>query len=107
MPFCMFSTMIGKESIDSASSKVFVYHMPRGTAQRHLTEQMLTALVKDPSNAGLCRKVGVPVTTSSVLGVRAEIGGDWTQQSYEISEGEIVKVFVSRKETWNKLPVNA
>jgi hypothetical protein len=81
--------MVGKESLESASTKVFAYHIPRGQSQRHLPEQTLNRLVNDPACAHIARKVGVPVVTPSVIGVRQDIGGDFTQQTYEIEEGEI------------------
>lgn len=99
-------THTGKEIVAQAQCQVYAFHLPTAQ-QRHLKEQHLFAVAKVPENKPLVDKMGVTINTPAVLGIKKEIGGEWTQQSYLLGEGEIVKVWISRKPAWNAVPITA
>lgn len=74
--------------------KVYAFHVPQGGGK----EFFLAGAAKV---GGLIRAQGYPVCEGSVAGIKREIGGSWTMQAYDIAEGEVLKLFVSKRQSWS------
>jgi hypothetical protein len=87
-------TMTGNETVADALAKVHLFHV------QEKREDFLSAAAKMPH--GRVRSQGSPVFESAVAGVRQEIGGRWVRAVYDVEEGEILKLYVSRKGGWGE-----
>jgi hypothetical protein len=86
--------MTGSETMSDGFTKVYAFHVPQGGGK----EAFLAGASKV---GGLVRAQGYPVCEGAVAGIRREIGGSWTMQAYDIAEGEVIKLSVSKRAAWN------
>ncbi len=100
-------TLIGEVNLRYGSAKAFVFYSPRiggaGAAEQHLG-----IASKSPQTAHLVRKLSpFPTITPSVSGYAPEVGGKMIRTSYEVANGEILKVFGQRRAGAGKLTFSA
>lgn len=103
----VIETLTGDCNLRTGSAKCFVFHAPRaggkGAEERHLG-----LAAKSGQTAEIIRTVSpYPVVIPSVQGYSNEVGGKMVRMTYQVAEGEILKVFVQRRPGAGKVPVNA
>ncbi len=97
----------GDVNLRTASAKCFLFHTPRkggaGVEERHLG-----IAAKSGQTSSIIRQVSpYPIVTPSVQGYSNEIGGKMVRMTYQVEEGEILKIFVQRRPGADKVPVSA
>jgi len=90
----------GNETVAQATAKVHVFHSPN-REEWGMKETYLSAVAR--TNPEIVRKIGSPTQMDAVVGYISEIGGKWSTQTFEMRDGEILKVFASKKERWNEV----
>lgn len=100
-------TLTGEVNLRYGSAKAFVFYSPRigaaGAAEQHLG-----IAAKSPQTAHLVRKLSpFPTITPSVSGYAPEVGGKMIRTTYEIANGEVLKVFGQRRAGAGKLTFSA
>jgi hypothetical protein len=93
----LINVTTGQENQSSGSAQVSVWHTPRLPQQRHLKEAYLSGCAKNVEYRDIATSFGAPAFMQAVTGIPEEIGGRWVTQSYQIAEGEILKIFATRK----------
>ena len=90
----LISTMTGSEAQSDAFVKIYAFHVGKDGKDQFISKaKTMTSAVKG----------GVPTYEGAVAGITKEIGGSWIMQSYEVGEGEILKINTQKKEGWNTL----
>ncbi len=100
MPMVQVTT--GDENLKQAIAKVYVFHSPTDESSKELA---LSRAAKD--EVGKVKQVGSHTFIGAVIGIKPQIGGQWVTTSYDIVEGEIIKIFASKKTTWKGLLTTA
>lgn len=100
----LLSTTTGEETVSDANSKVYLFHSPKAD-ESDLKEQAVSAVAKE--GVDFLRRVGTQTVVSAVIGVYPEIGGQWWTTNYEIAEGEILKVYATKKHSWKRVHATA
>jgi hypothetical protein len=99
-------TLTGEVNLTSASAKAYIFHTPhaggRGVEERHLG-----LAAKSPQTSPVIRQVSpFPQCTPSVHGYPKDIGGQMIRMTYDIAEGEILKIFAMRRPGAGKVGVS-
>lgn len=86
-------TLTGNVNMRKQSAKIHAFHSPRkgGVGNK---EVFLDKASKSGVTSGHIRKVGVPEFCAAIPGTKQEIGGRFVKQTFDIEEGEILKLFV-------------
>lgn len=101
-------TLTGEINLRYGSAKAFVFHSPRQFVNTGVNEMHLGIAAKSPQTALVVRRISpFPTVTPSVSGYAPEIGGKMTRMTYEVANGEILKVFGQRRAGAGKLTISA
>jgi hypothetical protein len=100
-------TLTGDINLRYGSAKAFVFYSPRafnaGAAEQHLG-----IAAKSPQTSSVVRKISpFGIVTPSVSGYAPEVGGKMIRMSYEVANGEVLKVFGQRRAGAGKLTMTA
>lgn len=100
-------TLSGDVNLRTGSAKCAVFHSPR-TGGKGVEERHLGIAAKSGQTCDIIRTVSpYPVVIPSVQGYSNEIGGKMVRMTYQVEDGEILKIFVQRRPGAGKVPVNA
>lgn len=88
-------TQTGNINRRSSSASVSVFHSPRKGEKK--VEKFINVMAKTANvhSAGLVTSIGSAQFAAAIPGVKPEIGGRFVTASYEIAEGEILKIHVN------------
>jgi hypothetical protein len=101
-------TLTGEINLRYGSAKAFVFHSPRQFVNTGVNEMHLGIAAKSPQTALVVRRISpFPNITPSVSGYSPEIGGKMTRMTYEVANGEILKVFGQRRAGAGKMTISA
>lgn len=92
----------GWENLARAQAKVYLFHSPNAQ-QPDMSERALAVALKDPDMAFFARRVGRSDYIGAVIGYKPEIGGQWVTTSYDVNDGQILKIFAAKKTHWKGL----
>ena len=100
-------TLTGDVNLRYGSAKACIFYSPRlGGAGS--VEQHIGIAAQSPQTAHVVKKISsFPTVTPSVAGYSTEIGGKMIRMTYEISNGEILKVFGKRRAGAGKIDFTA
>lgn len=102
----IIKTLSGSVNLLKSSAKACIFHAPKkggkGSVEIFLDKAARSGITGGPD--GVVNRIGLPNYMQSVPGTVPEISGQMIEQSFAIAEGEIIKVFISVRSGWGKLP---
>lgn len=96
-------TLTGNINFRDKSAMVCVFHSPRkgGAGNK---EVWLDKASKSGVTSSVVRRVGEPSFTAAIPGTKQDIGGRFVRQTFDLAEGEIIKVFVNVRPGYGRMP---
>jgi len=91
MPY--IRTLVGNINEYSGSSQVRVFHSPRAGGLGHQELFLDKAAGEGPTAGKIIQRMTNPIFIPAVVGKPKEIGGMLVDQTFSISDGEILKIF--------------
>lgn len=100
-------TLTGDVNLRTGSAKCFVFHTPHAGG-KGAEERPLGLAAKSGQTSEVVRAVSpYPTVIPSVSGYSAEVGGKMVRMTYQVADGELIKLFVQRRPGAGKVPVSA
>jgi len=103
----IIKTLSGQVNLLKQSAKVCIFHAPRRGSKGHSEVYLDKASTSGVTGGedGVVTRIGFPTPFPSVPGCSTEVAGQMFMQSFGIEEGEVIKVFVTCRRGWGKLPL--
>lgn len=106
---CIIKTITGSVNLRKQSAKAHIFHTPRkgGKGGREVFLDKAATNAVTGEEGGVVQRSGRANFGESIPGTNPEIGGRIITQSFNVAEGEILKVFVNVRRAYGKLPRSA
>lgn len=103
----LLQAFTGNEVVNDSFIKIHLFHSPHPGGAGGEREVFINSAAKTVPTDSAIQAVGRPTVENALTNIRPEIGGRWFRQSYEIQEGEVLKLFVQKRAAWGKLTQTA
>lgn len=100
---CSITTVTGQVNLAKSSAKACIFHCPRSGGLGN-AEVFIDKSTTGPT-AEIVKRVGYPSFQASVPNCNPDIVGKKVTQAFSVEEGEILKVFISRRRGYGKRPL--
>lgn len=102
----LIKTLSGNINLRDQSGQVRIFHCPRAGGLGN-KEVFLDKAAKEGPTIEVVRKVGMPTLSASIPGKKGEIVGRYAEQTFDIEDGEVLKVFVDTRSSYGSRPKRA